>query len=280
MKKASLNWLAAIAHENDGAASPTALFEAYPLMPWITPRVHPAILDLVERLGTSRRLLAGEFLFGRDEKLDKLVIVTSGVSGRSVGDPRGQGIAIATPGHIAAGNLNFFSERHAFGQYFAITDCEYLFCSRKLLFVLAMKDPELMALFATQFECCALSDRLGMACLFLMGAKERLAAFTCSWALNYGQWICREDGEWIRMPVPLSRQIRSQIINVGPSWIDRTLRDWRAQNLWQRERDTVYARPSLLEPAYRWLRDHEESDNRYSYPKTLAELFSRTRSTS
>ena len=244
-----------------------------PIMPWITHQLDPDLLALVLRLGERRKFRSGDLLFENNQKIDALMIVIRGVTARSMGNLDGQAIGLATPKRIAAGNLNFFSGRHAIGRYFAITDSELCVCSRSLLLSVLEAQPQLMKTCAVQFECCALSDRLSFACLSLLDARDRLKAFLTTWAVNFGELLKDESGLiWIRMPVPTTIQVESQIVNTSLNWVDRILHDWRESGLWRRERESVIVSPSLLEETYRWMRSLEEGDNLFRYPSSLTLL--------
>lgn len=244
-----------------------------PIMPWITHRLDPAFLSLVLRLGLRRNVRAGDLLFEHSQKIDELLVVTRGITARSMGNLDGQAIGLATPGRIAAGNLNFFSGRHAIGRYFAITDCELRVCPRSLLLPVLESDPELLKICAVQFECCALSDRLSFACLSLLEARDRLKAFLATWAVNYGELLVDNAGNrWIRMPIPTTIQTQSQIVNTSLNWVDRILHGWRKSGLWRRDREWVCVSPILLEETYHWMRSLEEGDNLFHYPDSLETL--------
>ena len=212
MLRISPEWEAAIAKPRreahlDGTSSPV------PIVPWLAPSLHPELRELLARLGSVRRLAAGENVINPEEPVSSLVLVTRGVTGRSVGSPDGQSseaIAVSTPGHIAAGNLNFFTRRPAFGRYFALTPCEIVSCPSDLLRRIIMQDVHLLGLAARQFEACTLSDRLGFGCIALLGVEMRCKVLAYVWAVNYGRVLNPgEDDMWLEMPVPLPRISRT-----------------------------------------------------------------------
>ena len=103
MLRISPEWEAAIAKPRreahlDGTSSPV------PIVPWLAPSLHPELRELLARLGSVRRLAAGENVINPEEPVSSLVLVTRGVTGRSVGSPDGQSseaIAVSTPGSRA-----------------------------------------------------------------------------------------------------------------------------------------------------------------------------------
>ena len=124
-----------------------------------------------------------------------------------------------------------------------------------------------------QFECSALSDRLSFACLFLGDAVLRLKALTATWALNYGSLEKVNGKEWIRMPVPMTIRVRSQVINATSNWVDRIIAGWRKAGLCRREGEVVFVSTRLIEEGYTWLRSIEEADNKFHYPHSIRTLF-------
>ena len=135
--------------------------------------------------------------FSSKEKIDHVVLVTKGVTGRAIGSTSGetQAIALSTPGHIAAGNLNFFSGRPAAGHYFAITNAEVVYVPQTILAGLAKQDRFINELLQVQFELASLSDRVGFCCLSLLSTEDKLKALTSTWALNYGLWSMTKKAE-------------------------------------------------------------------------------------
>ncbi len=275
MRNVSTTWLAAITHARNGAGDTDVLDRAFPILPWLTVSLHPKLTALMDQIGIVKTYGADEYLLEPDEPVNKFAYVRRGVTGRSAGDPHGQkslAIAISTPGHIAYGNLNFFTERHAIGRYFSLTPAEVVVCERDLLYNLITKDPELLSLLVKQFECCTLSDRLGFISLALLSAEDRLKGFGCTWAANYGELIERDGIEWIRMPAPLSRRVRTAIVSVSDTWLDAKLQAWKKSRVWLREGDWVFVRPELLEPVYAWMLRAKGRSVRFKYPEHLRDL--------
>lgn len=135
--------------------------EHFPIFPWIAPRVSTKIIEKVRELGVERNLTTGELLFEIGARVDKLCINLKGFSARSLVNPAGfeaQGIGIAPPLHIAAGNLNFFTQRPCSGCYYALCPSQIIECSSQRLREAAQDDSELMFELARHFEMCAISD--------------------------------------------------------------------------------------------------------------------------
>lgn len=275
MRNVTTSWLAAISHARNGAGDADVLEKPFPVLPWLTMTLDPRLMALMDQIGIVKTFEADEYLLDPNEAVNKVAYVRRGVTGRSAGDPHGQkslAIAISTPGRIAYGNLNFFTERHAIGRYFSLTPGEIVVCDRKLLYSLILKDPVLLELTVKQFECCMLSDRLAFASLALLNAEDRLKAFGCTWAANYGERVVKEDGDWIKMPAPMSRRVRTAIISVSGNWLDGKLQEWMKEGVWIRDGDWVWVRPAFLEPVYTWMLRAEGRSVRFDYPEHLSDL--------
>ncbi|MBQ9240131.1 MAG: Crp/Fnr family transcriptional regulator [Duodenibacillus sp.] len=275
MLRISPEWEAAIAQPRrearlDGSAS------RVPVLPWITPSLHPELRSLIERLGSRRRLAAGESIFPANSPVRDLVMVRRGVTGRSAGDPDGQAsqaIAISTPGHIAAGNLNFFTQQPAFGRYFALTPCEIVSCPSSLLRQVVTQDLNLMNITVRQFEACALSDRIGFACIALLSVEMRVKMLAYIWAVNYARVLNPgEEDMWLEMPVPLPRNVRCRVASTSSVSMDKILKQWKDSGLWVRDGDWVRLKTTLLNDVFCWLRKSSDPTVQPS-ASTLEDIF-------
>ncbi len=120
---------------------------AVPIVPWIHPPVHPKLQNLIVRIGRKIQLSRQDKLISLDRSISHLALVTSGVTARNFGNPivgTENAAAISPPGHIAFGNFELFTERPAFGHYFALTKAEVVVCNKELLLPALKADPELL----------------------------------------------------------------------------------------------------------------------------------------
>ena len=110
MARFTQNWYVSIVQGKNNANSTGAIFSNVPVMPWIHHRLHPVLVRIFLRLGLSKTLKE-ERVFSPGERVDHVVLVTRGVTARAIGSTKGDSpaIALSTPGHLAAGHLNFFS---------------------------------------------------------------------------------------------------------------------------------------------------------------------------
>ncbi len=323
MKNTSAEWLQSLMYPvNRQLVGDDPLHSQFPIFPWITPWVHPTIVDLIEHCGIVRELDAGEPLFSTNEKISSLVYVISGVTARCLANPEAQSkqaialappghfaagnlnffshrhaigryytltpakliycprdisqskqaIALAPPGHFAAGNLNFFSHRHAIGRYYTLTPAKLIYCPRDILQAVIQKDMDLFKRVVIQFEMTSLSDRLGFACLSLLSAEERLKVLALIWAVNYGRFVQKDNQFWVKMPTPMSRDVRTRVTSTSLFWVDRTLKQWKQSKLWIRDGNWVYMKLALVEPIYQWIRHAGEEASDYLYPEQLETL--------
>lgn len=261
MKLISSDWLGALRRYRVDSADVAQ--SAMPFLPWLTPTVHPRIIELLDQLGHVRFLQKDEKIFHARSPVDKIAYVRAGVTARTAGDPHAQSasaMAIATPGRLATGNLNFFTQRAAFGRYFAVVPAEIVICDRQDVYDVVIHDAELLRIFACQFEASALSDRIAFISMALHDAQSRLKTFSCAWAICFGEMVTDETGlEWIKMPVPLTRQVRASIIKVSSNCIDNILKQWMRAGLYLRKGDCVWIQPHLVEDIYQWMRRTDES---------------------
>lgn len=271
----SAGWLAAVqTGQSDDwhpAEGPAGL-----LTPWIAPRVPRRLLDLITRLGSSRRLEAGEYIYAPHEPVDRLVVVRNGLTARAVVDPASsqpEAIAISPPGRLGSGNLNFFSGRPCAGRYFALCRSEIVSCPQSLIRAMGKADPELGWLIVHYFELCNLSDRLGFASQVMLPVPTRLKTLFLSWAVSFGHEAERIDapGRWIRMPALMSRGDMARVIHASLMSVDRLLGEWRQGGLILREGAAVWVRPELLRDAHAWLCRTEEDASLHPRPRELSD---------
>ena len=248
---------------------------AVPIVPWIHPPLHPELQRLLIKMGQRVRLDKNQKLTSTTRKIHHLAMVTQGVTARNFGSPTvtPKGAAISPVGHIALGNLNFFTGRAAIGHYFALTKAEVTVVDKELLLPILKTEPELFSLLLKHFECGTLSDRLGFS-LYAFGSVElRLKCFIISWAIEFAEVFYKGGEMWLRMPTPLTRINRCLVTNASSVSIDNCLKKWMGKGVWSRGGDFTTCQVDFFEDGYLWMRESEEQSE-YRYPATLKELFS------
>lgn len=165
MRPPSSSWLKEIGVFRNRLTDDTYSIPSYP---WLAPPLHSRIRSLIERWGVETELGANEPVLGHvSDKVDKLVMVKSGITGRCFGSIYGvkqPGMAFSIPGRLACGNLNFFSHRPCVGSYYALVPSVVISVPQSLLYSLCEKDPEMLMIVAREFELVNLSPELPVTC--------------------------------------------------------------------------------------------------------------------
>lgn len=258
MNSRSLAWHAAIERNIDSPWDAEHM-TMDPIVPFITHAVHPQIAGLIERLGVRRQLAPEELIFKPGEPVEQLILVKKGITAREVGQIT-NALAISPPGHFACGNLNFFTSHPCIGRYYAIVTSEIISVPQELVRRIIWSDPALARIMAIQLELCTLSDRMAFGSYAAISVDLRLKAFFIAWYRNYGQYFPEAGGEgWCVMPVSVQRKYLAAVINSSRVWLDKTFKDWKEKALYRVDGNFLLMRPSLLEPAYKWIVQMEEA---------------------
>lgn len=277
MSNVSPEWLAAIQRGRIYDIDSKDPENAVPIVPWIHPPLHPDLQRVILKIGRRVSLQRLDRLVPVERRINHLAFVLQGVTARNFGTPKAgpetdKAAAISPPGHVAFGNLNFFTTRPAFGHYFALTKAEIVICEKPLLLPVLRAEPKLLELLLKHFESCTLSDRIGLAYMAFASVEQRLKAFVISWAVHYAVPFYKDGAMWLKMPVPLTRSNRCIVANASSVSTDNCLKKWKDQDVWIRNGDFVSFPVSFFEDTYHWMRSSEEQSE-YSYTTTLQEFF-------
>ena len=203
MRPPSHNWFREIERSRDRAYNEAA-FGSFPIFPWLAPALHPELRSLIERWGVVRKVNAREPILGNpNNKVDQLVLVRSGITARFFGLVYRQSnpaMAFSVPGRLACGNLNFFSGRPCYGNYFAVVPSEVVSVPQSLVRQMCETNARFAMLVASEFEKISLSDRLGFGLLAKLDVENRFLAFLLSWAVTFGHMEMQGEEAWVRMP--------------------------------------------------------------------------------
>lgn len=236
-----------------------------PVMPWIMPSVPPEWVRLFETHGTPGRRRARERIFAANEPIDRLVLLTSGLSGRCFGSPANQSLtamALSVPGRLAGGNHNFWSARAGNGRYFAITDIEYLSLPHGLVKRLAAADPVLSNYLSILLELSFQSDRIGFATIALLPVRSRLLMFYLTWAFIYGRLEPAPGrpggGEVLYHVMPGQKRI-ADVISASTIQVKRSVAALQREGLLSRTSPGWRLASGALDEVWRWLCSNEES---------------------
>ena len=275
MGNISAEWLSALHRKRFYDIDIKDKENSVPIVPWIHPPLNQDIVRLLIKVGKKVSLKRQEKLISLGQSIHHLAVVTNGVTARNFGNPTvatEKAAAISPVGHLALGNLNFFTGRPAFGHYFALTNAEIYICDRELIMPILKTEPTLLAALIRHFESCALSDRIGLALMAFSPVEQRLKAFAISWAIHFADSFYKDGKMWLRMPVPLTRSNRCLVANASSVSTDNYLKKWKDEGVWIREGDYITFPVDFFEDAYKWMR-HSEEQSSYTYASSLKELF-------
>ena len=212
-----------------------------PIYPWLAPPLHPKIRSLIERWGVEKEVPANAPVLGHiNERVDKLVLVKSGVTARNFGSAcsvERPSVAFSVPGRLACGNLNFFSQRPCIGSYYALVPSVVVSIPQSLLFKVCEQDPGMLLLCATEFELINLSDRLGFGAHSRLGVEDRLLAYFLTWSVAF--------------------------VSCSAAALERALGNLKQDGHYVTDNDSARIRLSVLEPIHKWIRNNEEKSSNW-----------------
>lgn len=279
MRPHSSNWLKEIEIFRNRLTDDTYSIPTYP---WLAPPLHSKLRSLIERWGVETELAPHDPVLGHhNDKVDKLVLVKSGVTARCFGSIYGvqrPAVAFSIPGRLACGNLNFFSHRPCIGSYFALVPSVVISIPQSLLYSLCEKDPEMLMLVAREFELINLSDRLGFGVHSSLGVVDRLLAYFITWAVAFGREEQIDDAEWIRIPAPLRGEALQYVVNCSSAALERALSSLKSSGNYVQQSDSALIKLECLLPVHRWLRNIEERSSDL-HRKPLRNIISDTKLT-
>lgn len=278
MKRFSLPWHRSL-QVNHRFCGPWPDFHGprIPIMPWVTPPLHPQILSEFQRMGNIYDVEAGAHLLA-DTMVTVFVVVLEGLTGRVASTLEGQksrAMALSAPRRFACGNLNFSTRRPAIGRYFALTKARLLYVRQgDVDDWLSSQSLDLIRSFFTQIELCVLSDRLGFAALTLLPAPMRLQALLLSWAFFFGSIKAVPGcGDIIEMPVPGRREHLEQVLSVSSATLDKLIAQLHEDAHFERDsNDFVRFQASVLQPVHEWMRYGDGDNAMYRRPRRVEDM--------
>lgn len=248
-----------------------------PTMPWLTPPLHPELLQKLFALGHVYDFEAGQPLLA-DSLVTVFGLVLEGLTGRIASTLEGQrarAMALSSPRRLACGNLNFSTRRPAIGRYVSLTKSRVMFVrSGAIEELLAQESRDFARIFFTQIELCTLSDRLGFAILSLLPAPMRLQALLLAWAEYYGCITSVPgQGDIITMPVPGRREHIEQVVSVSAATLDKLIAELHEHYRYERDSDDfVHFQASYLQPAHEWMSYADGDNAEYRRPKRVEDM--------
>lgn len=259
MRAPSSKWFEEIARVRDGSDGAD---RSVPLFPWLAPPLARSVRDVIERWGVVRHLRAGDpVLGGQSDRVDKVVLVKSGITVRHFGSSYAQhqsAYAISLPGRLACGNLNFFTSLPCVGRYYALVPSTVTAVSQDLLRAMCRKDAAFCITLLREFESIALTDRIGFGATISLTIRDRILAFLLTWAAALGSLTCIDGALWVRIPTPLSNEALRSVIYSSQAAFERAWRRLREEGIYVAENDGARVLLSALKPIHLWLRHQEE----------------------
>lgn len=238
-----------------------------PIYPWLAPPLHPKIRSLIERWGVEKEVPANAPVLGHiNERVDKLVLVKSGVTARNFGSAcsvERPSVAFSVPGRLACGNLNFFSQRPCIGSYYALVPSIVISIPQSLLFKVCEQDPQMLLLCATEFELINLSDRLGFGAHSRLRVEDRLLAYFLTWSVAFGREELVEGEPWVVFPTPLRGIALQSVVSCSAAALERALGNLKQDRHYVTDNDSARIRLSVLEPIHKWIRNNEEKSSNW-----------------
>ena len=277
MRRFSPQWFDALRTKRFSREWPGVSGPAAPVMPWVTPPLHPYIRNLFSTRGVVREFGPGEWLFPRVQ-VRSFMYVEEGLTGRILasldGQPGAGAMALSPPMRNASGNLNWVTGRAAIGRYQALSHVRVREIRHSEMhdILKPWANQDIFLLVMGQAELINLSDRMGFAVLALLPAIERLKALFLCWSLFYGH-IHEENGRrYVRFPVPGRKAHIAQVIRTSLVTLDSLLAELRAGAGYEREGDFCRLEASALQSVHDWMH-HADGEGAYiARPKRVEDM--------
>ncbi len=234
----------------------------YAPLPWLVPRVSPALNAIIRNLGHRVSREKGDVLYESGRMFERLIFVQSGAALKGVVLPRfGDTLffaSLALPGSLIGGVETLYSGDSMLRRQQAASPCELLTVSTELFLTLADHEAVWHKELAGYSAACVQVDRLGLLVMRAGSMEQRLGVFLYAYCVRSEPKTdaVLEDPahEWIALPGVPSRKCMAQVIGCEPSAVDAVLTEWADSECFRKHhRSILMKREKLLE--YRtWLR--------------------------
>ncbi len=212
-------------------------------LPFITPPLHPELIEMLEKIGAEGRVEAGEkFPLGLDSE-DSFILIKNGIAAREIQLLNSSLINLVLPSRSLCGDLNLFTNRGIQEQQFSITPCQYVLVSKKLLVSLLFSNPEILNATLADIGQISLSHQLSLLIASSLGVEERIKMFIFVWASNYSAQT--KEG-WLKMPFIVQRKYARSVAKVSRSSLDGVLTKWKKNELIKTEGHYLFISPELI----------------------------------
>lgn len=212
-------------------------------LPFITPPLHPELIEMLDKIGAEGRVEAGEkFPMALDSE-DSFVLIKNGIAAREIQLLNSSLINLVLPSRSLCGDLNLFTNRGIKEQHFSITPCQYVLVSKKLLLSLLFKNPEILNAALSDIEQISLSHKLSLLIAGSLAVEERIKMFIFAWASNYSEEA--EEG-WLKMPFIVQRKYARSVARASRSSLDGILTKWKKNELIRTEGHHLFIASELI----------------------------------
>ncbi len=247
-----------------------------PIVPWVTPPLHPSLRSVFDELGETREFEPGDWLYPHVQ-VRSFMYVESGLTGRVAASLDGQSgagaMALTPPLRHASGNLNWITGRSAIGRYLALSHVRIreIRHTEVMTRVRSLKPKHYLLLLA-QNELINLTDRMGFAVLALLPAMDRFKALLLAWALFYGQMHDEAGRLFVRIPVPGRKTHIANVVRTSLVTLDTLIGTLRDEAGYRREGDFVTFEAAALQSAHDWMRHADGEEAYMPRPKWVADM--------
>ena len=212
-------------------------------LPFITPPLHPQLIEMLEKIGAEGRVVAGKKFPIVSDSDESFVLIKNGIAAREIRFLNSSLINLVLPSRSLCGDLNLFTSRGIREEHFAITPCQFIHVSKKLLVSLLFKNPEILNAALSNIEQISLSHQLSLLIAGSLEVEERIKMFIYAWASNYS--VKTEEG-WLKMPFIIQRKYARKITKASRSSLDGTLTKWKKNQLLKTEGHHLFIAPELI----------------------------------
>lgn len=212
-------------------------------LPFITPPLHPELIEMLDKIGAEGRVEAGEKFPMAFDSEDSFVLIKNGIAARGIQFFDSSLINLVLPSRSLCGDLNLFTNRGIKEQHFSITPCQYVLISKKLLVSLLFKNPEILNAALSDIEQISLSHQLSLLIAGSLAVEERIKMFIFAWASNYSEEA--EEG-WLKMPFIVQRKYARSVARASRSSLDGILTKWKKNELIRTEGHHLFIASELI----------------------------------
>ena len=224
-------------------------------MPWMSPKVSPALTVVVRNLGHKVVCRPKEVVYQSGGLFDRLMYVQSGIAARAVFIPGFDNspflVSIAMPGSLIGGIETLYAKDTIQRKHWAVTDCELLTVSQDLLLKLADHQVIWHKELAGYNAACTQYDQLGLMTARATEAENRLGVFLVSFCLRckalFSSELSDEKKEWVVLPTLPPKELIGSTIGCTEEIVNDVMSRWLESNILRKvNRNLLIRREKVL----------------------------------